>query len=255
MSLPTTINNDLSPEIQTRIDRAATIIRNHDRATKKAIFEIGKILIAVKNALDHGQFNKWISREFNWTSRTATNYMNVVEKLGAISETVSDLPATTLYGLAVMPEAERGKIVAMITDPKNPPVKQIKSEITAHKLAERDAKLFKELEEKKARRSPAEKEAQKKRNEEHAAAELAAQELRRVKDAQLKKDAAELAAKMGPDILDALLALTKAHYAPDVIHALLHAREQIGAANNVVTITGEVMEDDELTDLDFTSAA
>ncbi|MEO9630765.1 MAG: DUF3102 domain-containing protein [Sulfitobacter sp.] len=253
MSLPAA-HNDLSPEIQTRLKTAANHIRDRERATKKAIFEIGEILIAVKTVLDHGQFGKWISREFGWTSRTATNYMAVVEKLGAISETVSDLPTTTLYGLAAMPDAERGKIVAMITDPKNPPMKQIKKEISTYKAVERVAKMTKIIEENEARRSPAAKKAEQKRKEERAAAQVAAQELQSVKDAQLKKDATELAAKMDPDILDALLTLTKSHYATDVIHALLRAKEEIGAVDNVVTITGEVI-DDELKDFDFTTAA
>ena len=253
MSLPS-LQSDLSPETWTKIDRAADLVRGHDRATKKAIFEIGKLLIAVKIAFGHGQFCKWISREFGWSIRTATNYMNVVEKLGAISETVSDLPTTTLYGLAEMPDAERGKIVALITDPKNPPVKQIKCEISTYKGIERVAKMTKIIEEKEARRSPAAKKAEQKRKEERAVAQVAAQELQSVKDAQLKKDAAELAAKMDPDILNALVALTKAHYGPDVIHALERAKEEICAVDNVVTITGEVM-DDELKDFDFTSAA
>jgi len=252
MSLPTTINKDLSPEIQSRIDRAATIIRDHDRATKKAIFEIGKILVDVKNALDHGQFGKWISREFGWTNRTAQNYMNMSRNLSDHSETVSHLPMKIVYDIAALPDAGRADVIAMIADPKNPPVKQIAQKIVTLKNVEYDAKAAAA---KEAQRSPAARKAAKARKEKLEAENMKWRQEQEQKKADLAKDSAVLALKMGPELIEALVSLSNTHDAFSVVAALKSALTECPAVDNVVTITGEVLDDDELTDLDYTSAA
>lgn len=56
-------------EIKTLMRRAAT-----------DIIEIGQKLIYVKARLGHGYFGGWLSTEFDWTWKTATNFMNVAAK-------------------------------------------------------------------------------------------------------------------------------------------------------------------------------
>jgi Protein of unknown function (DUF3102) len=67
---------------------------------RRNIFKIGEHLIAVKERLGHGRFLPWVDREFEWSDRTAANYMNVVRAFEF--ETVSNLDITisALYRLA-----------------------------------------------------------------------------------------------------------------------------------------------------------
>jgi hypothetical protein len=55
------------------------------------IIEIGQRLTAVKQAQPRGAWLKWLKREFDWTDRTATNYMRIAEVFGSKSENFSDL--------------------------------------------------------------------------------------------------------------------------------------------------------------------
>lgn len=68
--------------------------------TADDIVEIGRDLIAVKEAIGHGNFLPWIEAEFGMTDRTARNFMSVAETFGSKSEIVSDFTPTILYALA-----------------------------------------------------------------------------------------------------------------------------------------------------------
>jgi hypothetical protein len=91
----------------------------------------------VKDQLDHGQFSSWIASDVGYSQRTAQNYMNAFRCLGDKSETVSLLPMKTIYDIASLPNEQRDDIVALITDPTNPPVKEIKKKIAIQKASNR----------------------------------------------------------------------------------------------------------------------
>lgn len=120
---------DLTPAQVDLCDTAAVWIRAQESTVKKGVLEIGKRLIAVKQELGHGKFEAWIDREFDWTPRTARNYMKVAETMGAKPEIVSELPLTTVYKMAALPETARVEIIGMITDPAKPPLAAIKAKI------------------------------------------------------------------------------------------------------------------------------
>ncbi len=88
-------------------------IRMLMRRTAQDIFEIGQKLIEVKTKLGHGHFLDWLSAEFEWTERTARNFMRVAEVFK--SETVSDLQLapSALYILAApsTPETARKEAI------------------------------------------------------------------------------------------------------------------------------------------------
>lgn len=105
-------NFDLNPYIRPAFDysvvetavagqarQAAARIRGHE---KSAAVEIGRELIAMKEALPHGQFIPWIEAELGYSRRTATNLMQVAAEFGDETKwaTVSHLPARVLYQLA-----------------------------------------------------------------------------------------------------------------------------------------------------------
>lgn len=80
------------------VQDAAGRIRLRMSRTAEDIVEIGRDLIAVKKAVGHGNFLKWIDAEFGMAEQSARNFMNVADRFK--STTVGDLPPTVLYALA-----------------------------------------------------------------------------------------------------------------------------------------------------------
>lgn len=205
----------LTPVQRKLCDETAVMIRRFETEAMTAIAEIGSELIKVKNVLGHGRFGKWLKDEVNYTARTAQNYMNAAQAFGEKYETVSNLPKTTIYDLAALPDAERTEIVALINDPENPPVKTIKDKIASHRRAGAQAKAKKAREDeeaaKDAKRSPAAKKARKAKREKEEAEHKARIEKRDKEEAQTKRMAAQLAGRMGPDMVAELLVIIKRH--------------------------------------------
>lgn len=90
-------------------------IRDRVKRTLEDIIGVGQDLLAVKEALPHGQFGPWLAAEFGWTDRTARNFMAVAEKFGPKSEIIADLKIapTAAYLLAApsAPDQARQKAI------------------------------------------------------------------------------------------------------------------------------------------------
>lgn len=91
---------ELAEQDKTFIKQKTEQIKTLMTRSVNDIIEIGQSLIEVKGRLEHGQFGAWLETEFEMTSRTARNFMNVATQFK--SETVSDLRIATsaLYLLA-----------------------------------------------------------------------------------------------------------------------------------------------------------
>lgn len=77
-------------EIQERLQRSA-----------QDIWEIGQRLADVREQLKHGQFDAWLKAEFNWSRRTAYNFINVYETFGERANLAQlDIASSALYLLA-----------------------------------------------------------------------------------------------------------------------------------------------------------
>lgn len=77
-------------EIQERLQRSA-----------QDIWEIGQRLADVRDELKHGQFEAWLKAEFNWSRRTAYNFINVYETFGERANLAQlDIASSALYLLA-----------------------------------------------------------------------------------------------------------------------------------------------------------
>jgi hypothetical protein len=87
----------LDPDLAHDVREAADRIRDRLRTS---IFDTGRDLIAIKTKMEHGAFTAWLKAEFNFTARTAQNYMNAVGLLDRKNETVSLLPPAVVYALA-----------------------------------------------------------------------------------------------------------------------------------------------------------
>lgn len=98
--------------------------------------ETGRDLLKAKSLLPHGEFGPWLKANFEWTAKTAQNYMNAA-KLAEKSETVSFLKPAAVVALAApsVPEAVKSEVIADIAAGKKPTVKQVKAKIAAAKPA------------------------------------------------------------------------------------------------------------------------
>ena len=55
---------------------SADRIRERVKKTVEDIIDVGNDLLAVKEALPHGQFGPWLKAEFGWSERSAQNFMS-----------------------------------------------------------------------------------------------------------------------------------------------------------------------------------
>lgn len=79
---------------------AAVRIKVRMSRTVEDIIEIGRDLAAVKKALGHGHFLRWIEAEFGMSDTTSQNFINVAKRFGDKFPTVGNLPSAVLYALA-----------------------------------------------------------------------------------------------------------------------------------------------------------
>ena len=81
-------------------DRTRKIKQLRRRATQD-IIDIGTYLIEVKDKLKHGQFEKWIKAEFEWSGTTAKRFMAVASTFKSTSLVdLENIVNTALYVLA-----------------------------------------------------------------------------------------------------------------------------------------------------------
>jgi hypothetical protein len=72
-------------------------IRQLARRSSEAMVKWGDLLLAVKERLNHGQFQDWLLAEFDWTPRHAENFMAVARRFGESEyEIISALQPTAL---------------------------------------------------------------------------------------------------------------------------------------------------------------
>jgi hypothetical protein len=81
----------LETEVAEQAQSAAARIREKVKRTVEDIIEVGKDLLAVKEALPHGAFGRWLKAEFGWGERMAQNFMSVAERFGPKTEMIADL--------------------------------------------------------------------------------------------------------------------------------------------------------------------
>lgn len=164
--------SDLAPESQALAREAAEHIRGLQQKVVADIAEIGRTLLKVKEAVGHGNFGPWLQDEFQWTERTAQNYISVAERFGSNPKRVSHLPLRTVYKLAApnTPDLVRENIVERLERGEAIAPSDIESEInSAKRKAEREAELQRQLE----KLSPAGRKMEQEKREREKAAQQA----------------------------------------------------------------------------------
>ncbi len=103
----------LETKVADKVRNAADRIRERIKKTVEDIIGVGNDLLAVKEALPHGEFLPWLKAEFGWSERSAQNFMNVAEQFK--SAKIADLPiqpsAAYLLAAPSVPEEAREKAV------------------------------------------------------------------------------------------------------------------------------------------------
>jgi uncharacterized protein (DUF2252 family) len=195
----------------------ATAARIRDRLNT-SVFDTGRDLIAIKDKMEHGAFGDWLKAEFNFTARTAQNYMNAVGLLDRKNETVSLLSPTVVYALAA-PSASAAVVnevlaAAEIGNVMSPSVvkKKLATAIEAERHAAREAKKSPEqiAKEHKTRKSKA-------KREERYKAEQVAEKAREARQEQERTDrftplVKRIVAAIGPEDLAALNKIFRPHH-------------------------------------------
>ncbi|MGJ3246534.1 MAG: DUF3102 domain-containing protein [Elainellaceae cyanobacterium] len=69
----------LAPDQSVIVQQYTNEIRERLRRSAQDIWEIGQRLADVRSRLKHGQFDAWLRAEFDWSRRTAYNFINVYE--------------------------------------------------------------------------------------------------------------------------------------------------------------------------------
>ncbi len=65
----------LETKLADKVRSTADRIRDRIKKTVEDIIEVGNDLLAVKEALPHGQFLPWLKADFGWGERSAQNFM------------------------------------------------------------------------------------------------------------------------------------------------------------------------------------
>lgn len=171
------------------------------KTTAQYAVEQGRLLHKVKVQLGHGKFLKWINKRLGVSDQTARNYMGLatlVEK----SQTVLDLPATTVYKLAApnTPPELQQEIIAKLESGEKPKPHEIVAEIEAAKAKEKEQAAKAKAEAKQKAKTPeqiAKEQKAEKSKAAYAAKKKAKQEAEQaayVAQAKAKKEAAVNAA-------------------------------------------------------------
>lgn len=106
----------------------ANRIRQLTADVTQGFIDIGFELIAAKKEIGHGNWTEWLKSEFNWSIRTAQNFMALAERFGN-TKTFSFLPTSTLIKMLALPEGDEEKFVEKQVENGRPIEKQSAREI------------------------------------------------------------------------------------------------------------------------------
>lgn len=70
---------ELKPEQRSVVQQRAVEIRSCLQRSAEDVWQIGHKLVEVRSWLKYGQFDTWLKVEFDWSRRTAYNFINVYE--------------------------------------------------------------------------------------------------------------------------------------------------------------------------------
>ena len=139
----------LAPEDADVLRQRTSEIRGFYRNMVADALRTGTALREVKELLEHGQFQAWLTAEFSWNDRTAQRYMSAAKAFRDKTDTVSVLELTSVYRLAApsTPAAVRDAIISELEAGRHVTTaditERIRSAVKQHNIdsARSDAKI------------------------------------------------------------------------------------------------------------------
>lgn len=121
---------------RTLVQKNTQTIKSCLRRAAKDIWKVGQSLVQVRSCLQYGQFVAWLKAEFEWTSRTAYNFIHVFEAFPDLEKISKlDAAASALYLLAspATPPAIRDEFLKRATSGERITHKNVQKTIQASK--------------------------------------------------------------------------------------------------------------------------
>lgn len=115
---PAPVTIDVEAEFVT-LDQRADKIRKLAADVQRGIIEIGKELISAKAEIGHGNWTGWLKENFDWTDRTAQNFMRVAERFGK-TENVFGFKPSTLIQMLALPVGSEEEFIAQQAEEDKP---------------------------------------------------------------------------------------------------------------------------------------
>jgi hypothetical protein len=136
------VYDELAPELVAKLKACAVRYLSHVRRTTDEIIRTGRDLLECKDALDHGQFVRWIKNDLGIPPRTAQSYM-AAARLHEQKRDVALLPATTLQRLAAKsaPPAIVEAVIAKAVSGEMVSDAEVKDLIAQDRECRRDAEI------------------------------------------------------------------------------------------------------------------
>lgn len=125
----------LDAETRIVVKQRTTEIRDLMRNTAENIVRVGEKLVEVRDRLADGQFEAWIGAEFEWSRRTAYNFISVAEQFGARDFAQIDIATSALYLLAApsTPSEVRQELIQRAEAGERITYSQARDTISQHK--------------------------------------------------------------------------------------------------------------------------
>jgi hypothetical protein len=125
--------SQIADEHRGQVISAARRIKTKEERAKQDLIAIGNELAMVKERLGHGQFQEWITVEFDMSYRTANRWMNAAKVWNGKSDTVSLLSDSAMIELSgpSVPESARVEAIAEAQATGTSPTKARAKEIVA----------------------------------------------------------------------------------------------------------------------------
>lgn len=132
--------NALDSETRIFLQERARDIKGRLRSNARNAWEIGHDLVEVRQRLQYGHFVSWLRGEFEWSERTAYNYINVFESFGSFAnfaklETTAAPSALYLLAAPSTPFDARAEALELVNGGKSITYKEAKAIVTRHKEA------------------------------------------------------------------------------------------------------------------------
>ena len=98
---------ELDSETRIVVQQKTDEIKVLMRRTAQDVFDIGQKLSDIKERLGYGHFTNWLKAEFDWSERTAYNFIQVYQTFKFANIADLNFSQTALYVLAAAPEDAR----------------------------------------------------------------------------------------------------------------------------------------------------